>query len=197
MAIEAAAKICQQGLRKLSTRRIAARIGYSAGTLYQLFHDLDDLILHVNAKTLDGLIEACRDVDFAAGPEASLYDLADRYIGYTSRNPGLWNAVFEHSLPSGRKAPAWFIQKSRMTLLEFGGKGDSTPISASREHSSSRSPRTLGWALRHRLAGDGRQVTCSRVASTSGPVTDPQLFRRTARLQKASHIVKKKEALNA
>ena len=120
MAVEAATKIvAKQGFRKLSTRRIAARIGYSAGTLYQLFDNLDDIILHVNAKTLDGLIEACHDVDFAAGPEASLYDLAARYIGYTSQNRSLWNSVFEHSLPRGRAAPAWFIEK-RQTLIGFG-----------------------------------------------------------------------------
>ena len=120
MAVEAATKIvAKQGVRMLSTRRIAARMGYSAGTLYQLFDNLDDIILHVNGKTLDGLIKACHDVDFAAGPEASLYDLAERYIGYISRNPGLWNSVFEHSLPSGRAAPAWFIAK-RQTLIGFG-----------------------------------------------------------------------------
>jgi AcrR family transcriptional regulator len=122
MAVEAAAKIvAKQGLGKLSTRRIAARMGYSAGTLYQLFHNLDDIILHVNAKTLDGLIEVCQDVDFTTGPETSLYDLADRYIGYTSRNRSLWNSVFEHSLPNGRAAPAWFIEK-RQRLIGFGEK---------------------------------------------------------------------------
>jgi AcrR family transcriptional regulator len=122
MAVEAATKIvAKQGLGKLSTRRIAARMGYSAGTLYQLFHNLDDIILHVNAKTLDGLIEVCHDVDFSTGPEASLYDLADRYIGYTSRNRSLWNSVFEHSLPNGRSAPAWFIEK-RQALIGFGEK---------------------------------------------------------------------------
>src|SRR6185295_10400862 len=122
MAVEAATKIvAKQGFRKLSTRSIAARMGYSAGTLYQLFDNLDDIILHVNARTLDGLIEACHDVDFSAGPEASLYDLAERYIGYTSRNPSLWNSVFEHSLPRRRTAPAWFIEKRR-TLIGFGEK---------------------------------------------------------------------------
>src|SRR5262245_56659501 len=109
MAIAAATKIViKQGLKKLSTRLIAARIGYSAGTLYQLFDNLDDIILHVNARTLDGLSEACRDVDFATGPEASLYELARRYIRYTGQNPNLWAAIFEHSLPRGRAAPKWY-----------------------------------------------------------------------------------------
>ena len=117
MALAAARKIVSnQGLRALSTRRIAARIGYSSGTLYQLFDDLDDLILHLNAETLDGLFETCQDVDFAGGPEVALEELARRYIAYVNRNRGLWNAIFEHSLSEGRVAPEWFRERTSKLL---------------------------------------------------------------------------------
>lgn len=120
MAIEAAYKlVAKQGLRGLSTRAIATRMGYSAGTLYQLFDNLDEIILHVNARTLDGFIATCRDVDFTSGPEASLNELAGRYIDYTTKHRNLWSAVFEHSLPGGRMAPPWYGERTR-TLLAFG-----------------------------------------------------------------------------
>lgn len=122
MALAATTKImAKQGLRGISTRRVAARMGYSPGTLYQLFEDLDDLILHVNAATLDGLTEACKDVDFSVGPEAALQDLANRYIAYVSQNAELWNCVFEHRLPPGREAPLWFGERTQK-LLGFGEK---------------------------------------------------------------------------
>jgi AcrR family transcriptional regulator len=117
LALTAAQKIiAKQGLRGLSTRRIADKIGYSPGTLYQLFEDLDDLIVHVNARTLDGLIAACRDVDFSRGPEVALSDLARCYIDYVGRHRGLWNAIFEHSLPDGRSAPDWFAERTRVLM---------------------------------------------------------------------------------
>ena len=117
MALEASKKILtKQGLRGLSTRRIAARMGYSAGTLYQIFDDFDDLILQVNAATLDGLSEFCVGVDFAAGPEVALQDLASRYIEYVGRNRGLWNAMFEHNLPEGRTAPVWYVERTQRLL---------------------------------------------------------------------------------
>ena len=165
MAVEAATKIvAKQGLRKLSTRRVAARIGYSAGTLYQLFDNLDDLILHVNAKTLDGLIEVCHDVDFTTGPEGSLYDLADRYIGYTSRNRSLWNSVFEHSLPSGRAAPVWFIEK-RQTLIGFGEKAIA-PLFRPGEEASRHHEAHVLWAG---LYGIASLATAGKLPSAESP----------------------------
>ena len=109
MALDAARRIVDKdGLRGLSTRQVAKAIGYSAGTLYQLFDDLDDLIVHLNAETLDGLLEACGDVDLTAEPEAALEALATRYLRYVSRHRELWNAVIEHHLPKERPLPAWY-----------------------------------------------------------------------------------------
>jgi AcrR family transcriptional regulator len=117
MALDAARKVVsKQGLRGLSTRAIAKPMGYSPGTLYQLFQDLDEIILRMNAETLDGLIAACDGVDFGAGPEAALEELARRYIAYVGENRGLWNAIFEHSLPAGRESPEWMVQRTRILL---------------------------------------------------------------------------------
>lgn len=165
MAVAAATKIvAKQGLRKLSTRLIAARMGYSAGTLYQLFDNLDDIILHVNARTLEGLSEACRDVDFAAGPEASLYELARRYIDYTGRNPNLWAAVFEHSLPRGRTAPKWYAEKSGM-LLEFGERAI-TPLFGPDEEAARRHEANVLWAG---LYGIGSLATTGKLPASESP----------------------------
>ena len=117
MALDAARRIVDKdGLRGLSTRQVAKAIGYSAGTLYQLFDDLDDLIVHLNAETLDGLLEACGDVDLTAEPEAALEALATRYLRYVSRHRELWNAVIEHHLPKERPLPAWYHARTNKLL---------------------------------------------------------------------------------
>jgi len=106
MALDAARDIVvRDGLRGLSTRRIAKEIGYAAGTLYQLFTDLDDLIAQMNADTLEDLFEVCKGVDYEAGPEAALRQLANSYTRFVDERPNLWNALFEHTLPNGRTYP--------------------------------------------------------------------------------------------
>ena len=109
MALAAArAIVAKEGLRGLSTRRIAKKLGYSPGTLYQLFVDLDDLILHLNTTTLEALLKACDGINLSGDPEMALDDLAERYIHFVNAHPRLWSALFEHSLPRGKDLPDWY-----------------------------------------------------------------------------------------
>ena len=103
MALDAAREIVsEKGLSGLTTRKVAGRIGYTVGTLYQLFEDADDLIEQMNAETLAGLYAACKAVDLTTDPASSLRALAEHYIRYTRSQPLLWASVFEHRLPVGR-----------------------------------------------------------------------------------------------
>ena len=110
MALSAAGDIiAESGLRELSTRRIASAIGYSAGTLYQLFADLDELVAYLNMRTLDGLYAALRGVDMTGEPERILQDLAGCYITYVNQRPRLWDAVLDHRVASGREPPPEYV----------------------------------------------------------------------------------------
>jgi AcrR family transcriptional regulator len=117
MALKSARSIVtRDGLRGLSTRRVAESMGYSAGTLYQLFDDFDDLILQLNAETLNSLLRKCQDVNFDAEPENILLELAARYLDFVRNHPRLWNALFEHNLPKERNLPDWYESKVAQLL---------------------------------------------------------------------------------
>ena len=112
MALAAAREIAEaDGLRGLTARRIAGRIGYSVGTLYNLFEDLDGLIVRLHLTTRDALHEACARAPRTGEPEADLRALARGYIGFTGEHPRLWNLLFEHRLPEGRPLPDWYQEK--------------------------------------------------------------------------------------
>ncbi len=112
MALEAARQIAEkEGLRGLKARRIARDIGYTIGTLYNLFEDLDDLIVHLNGRTLDDLYRACARVKLNGDPDAATRALAESYIQFTRDHPKLWNILFEHHLPDGRELPEWHREK--------------------------------------------------------------------------------------
>lgn len=112
MALEAGRGIAERGgLPALTARAIAAEIGYSPGTLYNLFEDLDDLIVHLNADTLDRLYDAVSAAEPGRSAEDALMALARAYIRYTSANRSLWALLFEHRMPEGRALPAWYEAK--------------------------------------------------------------------------------------
>jgi AcrR family transcriptional regulator len=112
LALRAAEKIVErEGLRGLSTRRVASRIGYTVGTLYNLFEDLDDLVVQLNGRTLDDLGEALMAPLPAVPPEEVLLVMARRYSAFVHAQARRWNLLFEHTLPPGRDLPPWYNEK--------------------------------------------------------------------------------------
>ena len=113
MALTAAKTLIEdEGLAGVSARNVANQIGYTVGSLYMVFDNLDDLILQVNAETLDELNEHLqRSVNEDDTPNEALQKLAQTYIGYALANPNRWNAIFEHHLPETEQNPEWFQQR--------------------------------------------------------------------------------------
>ena len=117
MALEAARTIVQsEGLGGMTARRIAKQIGYSPGTLYNLFDNLADLIVHLNATTLDALFEACARARMTGEPEVALSALARAYIRFTAEHANLWGIIFEPHVPHGAELPGWYHDKVQRLL---------------------------------------------------------------------------------
>jgi AcrR family transcriptional regulator len=124
MAITAAEQIVvEQGYEGLSARKVAAAIGYTVGTLYLVFENLDDLILHINARTLDRL-HANMNASQTRCKDASdcLLQLGQVYIRFADDDPHRWAMVFEHRFSEDQVVPAWYQEKiARMfALVEEG-----------------------------------------------------------------------------
>lgn len=95
----------QEGLNGLSIRKIADRIGYSSGTLYQIFGSLDELIVEAHIRSFQRLYRELETVEIGDDPEAALLALARVYLRFAQKYPRRWSAVFQHSLPKGHDLP--------------------------------------------------------------------------------------------
>jgi len=112
-------RIAAEGLASLRARDVTQDAGCALGGLYTVFRDLDDLVLHVNASTLDRL-EA--DLVAALSPEADparqLRILAHGYLAFALAHRNLWAALFEHKVSDGVELPAGHLDK-HMFLIQF------------------------------------------------------------------------------
>lgn len=106
------------GMAGLSAREIARRIGYSPGTLYNVFENIDDLVLTIEGRLLDRLAAMLQDVPASERPQDRLKDLARTYIRFTHDNPKLWNLLFEHHMQGGKDIPRWYQEKLEQLLAE-------------------------------------------------------------------------------
>lgn len=110
----------REGLGGLSAREVARAIGYSPGTIYNVFENLDDLVLTIEGQLLDRLAERLAAVPRDGDARRRVHELAATYLNFTHENPKLWNLLFEHHLPRGRDVPPTYRAKldGLLTLVE-------------------------------------------------------------------------------
>ncbi len=120
MAIAAGRDLIRDaGYSGFSARKLATAIGYTVGTLYNLFENHDDIVLHINAVTLEDLLAVMESRFGASGAAAhsgldemeTLKALAACYIEYARENYNCWSALFEHNLAPGVPLPDWYGER--------------------------------------------------------------------------------------
>ncbi len=121
LALQAAIKLAhEQGLSGLTARKIATEMGYTPGTLYLIFENLDELILHVNAQTLDDIYESMQSQLQVTDPVGQeVHRLVDAYIHFATDNLGLWSCLHEHKSTT-ETLPDWYDSRisRNFNLLE-------------------------------------------------------------------------------
>lgn len=109
MVLDAAETIIiNEGYSALTARRVAMEIGYTVGSIYMVFANMADLVLHINANTVDELTEQMQQVPHCV-PEQYIADQAKTYVTFASRNFNRWSMIFV----GDTETPEWYQQKIR------------------------------------------------------------------------------------
>lgn len=98
------ALMAELGLPRFSAREVAKRIGYSIGTLYNVFGSYDRLVLAINTRTFGLWATSLRD-RLASGEEDRIRALVEGYFDFAQRNTNLWTAIYDHRLPHDMAMP--------------------------------------------------------------------------------------------
>lgn len=103
MALDAArAIVVEEGVAGLSGRKVTKRIGYTIGTLYQLFEGMDDVVERMNIGTLSALFEHCRvAVEEQDDVAAQLNALALGFVEFVRARPMEWDAIMSYRYKDG------------------------------------------------------------------------------------------------
>jgi AcrR family transcriptional regulator len=156
----------QQGLEGLSAREIAKRIGYSPGTLYNVFENLDDLLLIIEARLLDDLATRLATTDASGPPTERLRRLVGAYYAFTQERPKLWNLLNEHRMPTGRAVPEWYQGKLDKLLSALDDA--LVPLLADSDPSTRRRHARTLWASVHGMTSLSTAEKLSHVTAHSG-----------------------------
>lgn len=103
-------QIAQVGFANFSARQLAKRIGYTVGTLYNVFGSLDNLMLAINGRTLDKwryhLELKLEDCD-----EYRLKRAVEAYFEFAILNRNSWLALLDFRLPEDQQPPESYTEK--------------------------------------------------------------------------------------
>ena len=93
------AKIASAGLAEVQARRIADEAGCAVGSLYNIYGDIDGLVLAANTRTLADLgavLKAAQARAVGQPLDSRLMALAIAYLDFATVHQRRWRAVFEH-----------------------------------------------------------------------------------------------------
>jgi AcrR family transcriptional regulator len=104
-------RIEADGLKNLRARDLARDAGCALGAIYNVFGDLNDLVLTVNARTFHRLGAAVAETLADAPQDATeqLILMSHAYHRFAAENFNLWRALFDIERPAGEAAPDWYL----------------------------------------------------------------------------------------
>jgi AcrR family transcriptional regulator len=122
-----------EGLGAMQARRVAQLAGCSVGAIYNVFPDLDELILRANTRTLAAMREHERASLAALPPETSRADiamtLALAYVDFAFREEAAWRSLFDYKLTYKKPYPEWYhaCQAEALSVLDAALPTPETP----------------------------------------------------------------------
>ena len=105
-----------EGVSSLQARPLAKAANIAVGSVYNLFDDLNSLIVEVNARTLIFVgTKAIETIEVAGekqlSAEQTMFALVEVYMAFVEGNHDRWEATLRLSRATHRDAPLWYLEK--------------------------------------------------------------------------------------
>lgn len=110
--LEGHRQLAEVGFSRFSAREVAKRIGYSIGTIYNVFGTHDRLILAINTRTFRLWADHLR-ARLESTDADRIRTLVEGYFSFARENPNLWMAIYDHRLPPDVPMPPEYDAERR------------------------------------------------------------------------------------
>ncbi|MEP6869796.1 MAG: TetR/AcrR family transcriptional regulator [Novosphingobium sp.] len=103
-------QISEVGFAHFSAREVAKRIGYSIGTIYNVFGSYDQLIMAINGRTLDLWLDYLES-RLHGITEDRLRVAIDAYFEFAVVHRHAWTALYDFRLADDQPTPEFYQAK--------------------------------------------------------------------------------------
>ncbi|WP_245653737.1 TetR/AcrR family transcriptional regulator [Novosphingobium rosa] len=117
LIVEGHKHMADVGFARFSAREVAKRIGYSIGTLYNVFGTYDQLIIAINTRTFTLWTDHLR-LALEQGGADRIRALVEGYFSFARANRNIWMAIYDHHLPPDVTIPEQqHLQRGQLTEI--------------------------------------------------------------------------------
>jgi AcrR family transcriptional regulator len=110
------ALMAEAGFADFSAREVAKRVGYTIGTIHNVFGNVDGLVTAINTRTF-GLWADALETALAAAEGDRIAVLVAAYFGFAQANPRRWAAIYDHRPACETLTPA--MEETRGRLMRI------------------------------------------------------------------------------
>ncbi|PTX54779.1 TetR family transcriptional regulator [Litoreibacter ponti] len=109
----AEARVIAGGISAVRARDLAAEAGCAVGAIYNVFGDLNDLIMQVNARTFKrlGAQVSAAVAEEQGRPVDQLIAMSHAYLHFARDNTPAWRTLFDLEVSSEDDVPAWYLEE--------------------------------------------------------------------------------------
>jgi len=102
-------RIARDGLHELRARDLAGDAGCAVGAIYNVFDDLNAIIMAVNGRTFLKLEKfVAGSFDGSEVPVQRLIAMSTAYLQFAQANTRLWRALFDLQMRADGPVPEWY-----------------------------------------------------------------------------------------
>lgn len=109
----------ERGFRAISAREIAREIGYAPGTLYNMFENLDEILLRVEARALKDLDDHIGKSLLGKKSQDLPRAFAEAYVDFAYDHPRLWDLIQFHHPEFDKAAPDWYLDNVYAPMMRL------------------------------------------------------------------------------
>jgi AcrR family transcriptional regulator len=102
--------MAETGYARFSAREVAKRIGYSVGTIANVFGGQDRLVAAINTRTFLQWADHL-EAKLAQNPADRIEALVAGYFSFADENRNIWTAIYDHRLPADMAMPEEFAAR--------------------------------------------------------------------------------------
>ncbi|MEM9584118.1 MAG: TetR/AcrR family transcriptional regulator [Pseudomonadota bacterium] len=112
-------RITEGGIEQIRARDLAKDAGCAVGAIYNVFGDLNDLVMAVNGRTFKRLGTHVMEAVSANPSEdavETLIRMAHAYLDFAIHNTHAWRTLFDLEMSTDQDVPEWYLAELEQLL---------------------------------------------------------------------------------